>query len=217
MEIIDFDFDLNIEITSPCEPENPCDIDPLCHPRFDLFQDFRMGGLGALMDVTLPVSAHCVDILDCYVNHRSDCVALEHMSLSDDGDRQICMRLFQNRDGSYWETGTCSWCSSEPEFAQVTEIIRASVAAGEAPLWNLLRKMDLPVEFVDALSLGIGGDVACSGLMKSQVEVAILIGYCSVDAYLLAMGCSASAWVPVRRHMQRILLRAEQFASGGAE
>jgi hypothetical protein len=77
--------------------------------------------------------------------------------------------------------------------------------------------MDLPIEFVEALSLGIGGDVACPGLMKDQLEVAILLGYCSVDAYLSAMGCSASAWVPVRRHMQRILLRAQQYATGGAE
>jgi hypothetical protein len=217
MEIIDFDFDLNIEITSPCEPENPCDIDPLCHPRFDLFQDFRMTGLGALMDVTLPVSSSCIDVLDYYVNQKRDCVALEHMSLSGDGDRQICMRLFQHRGGSYWETGTCSWCSSESAFEQVTQTIRASVAAGESPVWNLVRTMDLPIEFVDALSLGISGDVACPGLMKSQIEVAILMGFSSVDAYLSAMGCSASAWVPVRRHMQRILLRAQQFASGGAQ
>ena len=52
--------------------------------------------------------------------------------------------------GRYWETGTHSWCSSEPEFEQVTEIIKASVAAGESPLWNLVRGMSLPAEFVDA-------------------------------------------------------------------
>ena len=38
----------------------------------------------------------------------------------------------------------------------MTEIIRASVAAGESPLWNLVRGMSLPAEFVDALSMGIG-------------------------------------------------------------
>jgi hypothetical protein len=217
MEIIDFAFDLEIEISEPFEPGNPCDADPLCHPRFDLFQDFRMGGLGALMDVTLPVSSSCVDVLDCYVNQQRDCVTLEHFGLANSGDRQICMRLFQYREGAYWETGTFSWCSSEPEFAQVTEVIRASVEAGEAPLWNLLRTMDLPIEFVDALSLGIGGDVAIPRLMKDQLEVAILIGYSSVDACLAAMGCSALHWVPVRRHTQRILLRAQQFATGGAQ
>ena len=216
-EIIDFDFDLDIEISAPYEPGNPRDADPLCHPRFDLYQDFRMGGLGALMNITLPVETPYVDILDCYVNQQRDCVTLEHLGLSDAGDRQICMRLYRYRERAYWETGTYSWLSSEPEFAQVTETIRASVAAGEAPMWNLLRTMDLPVEFVDALSLGIGGDVACPGLMKPYLEVAILIGFCSVDACLAAMGCAASPWVPVRQHTQRVRLRAQQFATGGAQ
>lgn len=216
-EIIDFDFDLDIEINAPYEPGNPRDIDPLCHPRFDLFQDFRMGGLGALMGVTLPVETPCVDMLDCYVNQQRDCVTLDYMGLSESGDRQICLRLFQYRQGAYWETGTYSWLSSEPAFEQVTEIIRKSVAAGEAPMWNLVRAMDLPVQFVDALNLNISGDVACPGLMKPYLEVAILIGFCSVDACLAAMGCAASPWIPVRKHTRRIRLRAQREMLGGAQ
>ena len=78
------------------------------------------------------------------------------MGLPDEGDRQISMRLYKYRDRAYWETGTHSWCSSEPEFDVVTEIIRASVAAGESPMWNLVRGLSLPAEFIDALSMGIG-------------------------------------------------------------
>ncbi len=211
------DFDLDIDINARFDPISPRDSDSLCHPRFDLFQDFRMGGLGALMNITLPVQTPCVDVLDCYVNQQRDCVTLEHLGLSDDRDRQICMRLHRYREKAYWEDATHSWLSSELEFAQVTEIIRKSVSAGEAPMWNLLRAMDLPVEFVDALSLNISGDVACPGLMKPQLEVAIVIGFCSVDACLASMGCAASQWVPVRRHTQRIRLRAQREMLGGAQ
>lgn len=214
-EIIECDLD--IDINTPYEPGNPREADPLSHPRFDLFHDFRMNGLGALMNITLPVQTPCVDVLDCYVNDQRDCVTLDYMGLSDDGDRQICLRLYEYREKAYWEDATYSWLSSEPEFAQVTETIRASVSAGEAPLWNLVRAMDLPVQFVDALSLNISGDVACPGLMKPLLEVAILIGFCSVDACLEAMGCAASLWVPVRRHTRRIRLRAQHFALGGAQ
>jgi hypothetical protein len=218
-EIIDsdFDFDLDIEINAPYEPANPRDADPLCHPRYDLYQDFRMGGLGALMNITLPVSTHCVDMLDCYVNQQRDCVTLDYMGLHEHGDRQICMRLHRYREKAYWEDATHSWLSSEPEFAQVTEIIRKSVAAGEAPLWNLARVIDLPEEVIAALTMGISGDVMCPGLMKPQFEVAILIGFCSVDLCLAAMGCAASQWVPVRRHAQRIRLRAQREMLGGAQ
>ena len=78
------------------------------------------------------------------------------MDLLDGGDRQISMRLYKYRDRAYWENGTHSWCSSEPDFDLVTEIIKASVAAGESPMWNLVRGLPLPAEFIDALSLGIG-------------------------------------------------------------
>ena len=150
------ELDLDIEI-HPRDAENlSYDPDPLNHPRYDLFQDFRMGGLGPLIGVTLPVSTPCVDVLDCYTNAERDCVTLEHMGIPDEGDQQISMRLYKYRDRAYWETGTHSWCSSEPAFERVTGIIRASVAAGESPLWNLMRSLSLPGEFVDALSLGIG-------------------------------------------------------------
>ena len=150
------ELDLDIEIHPRDAATYSYDPDPLSHPRFDLFQSFRMGGLGPLIGVTLPVSTPCVDVLDCYVNDQRDCVTLEHMGLPDDGDRQISMRLYKYRDRAYWETGTHSWCSSEPEFDLVTGIIRASVAAGESPLWNLVRGLSLPAEFIDALSMGIG-------------------------------------------------------------
>ena len=155
-EIIDFDFDLDSEIHSPDTANYSYDPDPLSHPRFDLFQDFRMGGLGPLIGVTLPVSTPCVDVLDCYTNAERDCVTLEHMGLPEHGDRQISMRLYKYRDRAYWETGTHSWVSSEPEFGLVAGIIKASVAAGESPLWNLARGMSLPAEFIDALSMGTG-------------------------------------------------------------
>ena len=118
-----------------------------------------MGGLGPLIGVTLPVSTPCVDVLDCYVNDHRDCVTLEHMGLPDYGDRQISMRLYKYRDRAYWETGNYSWCSSESDFDLVAGIIRASVAAGESPMWNLVRSLPLPAKFIDALSMGSG----CNG------------------------------------------------------
>ena len=150
-ETIDFDLDIHPRDAATYS----YDPDPLSHPRFDLFQSSRMGGLGPLIGVTLPVETPFVDVLDCYVNDHRDCVTLEHMGLPDEGDRQISMRLYKYRDRAYWETGNYSWCSSEPAFEEVTEIIRASVAAGESPLWNLARGMSLPAEFIDALSMGI--------------------------------------------------------------
>ena len=153
-----------------------------------------MGGLGTLMCVTLPVETPCVDVLDCYVNSQRDCVTLEYMDLLDEGDRQISLRLFRQKDSAHWETGAHSWLSSEPEFERVTEIIRASVAAGESPLWNLARGMSLPAEFVDALSLGVGGDLVCPQLIKDDVEKSIWLGFCSTEEYLKTMGCMASPW-----------------------
>ena len=158
------ELDLDIEIHPRDAASLSYDPDPLSHPRFDLFQDFRMGGLGPLIGVTLPVETPCVDVLDCYVNSQRDCVTLEHIDLLDEGDRQISLRLYKYRDRAYWENGTHSWCSSEPAFEMVTEIIKASVAAGESPLWNLVRGMSLPAEFIDALSLGIG----CNGFSWEQ-------------------------------------------------
>jgi hypothetical protein len=96
------------------------------------------------------------------------------------------------RENAYWETGSYSWSSSEPAFEIVTEIIKASVAAGESPLWNLLRSLSLPAEFIDALSLGIGGDPVCPQLIKDDVEKSIWLGFCSTDEYLSAIGCTVS-------------------------
>ena len=158
------EFDLDIEIPPRDAASLSYDPDPLNQPRHDLFQDFRMGGLGPLMGVTLPVSTPCVDVLDCYVNSQRDCVTFEHMGLPDEGDRQISMRLYKCRENAYWETGSYSWSSSEPAFEIVTEIIKASVAAGESPLWNLVRGLSLPAEFIDALSLDIG----CDGSLWEQ-------------------------------------------------
>ena len=76
----------------------------------------------------------------------------------------------------------------------MTEIIKSSVAAGESPLWNLARGMSLPAEFVDALSMGIGGDLVCPQLIKDDVEKSIWLGFCSTDEYLKTMGCMASPW-----------------------
>ena len=153
------EFDLDIEIPPRDAASLSYDPDPLNQPRHDLFQDFRMGGLGTLMYVNLPVATPFVDVLDCYVNSQRDCVTLEHMGLPEHGDRQISMRLYKYRENAYWEIGTHSWSSRGPAFAEVTEIIRASVAAGESPMWGLLRAMELPAEFIDALSMGTG----CNG------------------------------------------------------
>ena len=188
------EFDLDIDIHPSDAAILSYDPDPLSHPRYDLFQSSRMGGLGPLIGVTLPVSTPCVDVLDCYMNAERDCVTLEHMGLPDYGDRQICLRLFRQKDGAHWETSTHSWCSSEPAFEEVTEIIKSSVAAGESPLWNLARGMSLPAEFVDALSMGIGGDLVCPQLIKDDVEKSIWLGFCSTDEYLKTMGCMASPW-----------------------
>ena len=76
----------------------------------------------------------------------------------------------------------------------MTEIIKASVAAGESPLWNLARGMSLPAEFIDALSMGIGGDLVCPQLIKGDVEKSIWLGFCSTEEYLKTMGCMASPW-----------------------
>ena len=89
------EFDLDIEIHPRDAASLSYDPDPLSHPRFDLFQNYRMGGLGPLIGVTLPVSTPFVDVLDCYMNSQRDCVTLEHMGLPDDGDRQISLRLLR--------------------------------------------------------------------------------------------------------------------------
>ena len=75
------EFDLDIDIHPRDAAILSYDPDPLSHPRYDLFQDFRMGGLGPLIGVTLPVRDACVDVLDCYVNNQRDCVTLEHIGL----------------------------------------------------------------------------------------------------------------------------------------
>ena len=43
------EFDLDIEIHPRDAAILSYDPDPLSHPRYDLFQDFRMGGLGPLI------------------------------------------------------------------------------------------------------------------------------------------------------------------------
>ena len=151
------EFDLDIEIHPRDAANLSYDPDPLSHPRFDLFQRFPHGwprptdrGDPARRDTL----RRCARLL-----HRTPNVTASPSStwvFLDDGDRQISLRLYKYRDQAYWETGTHSWCSSEPAFEEVTEIIKASVAAGESPLWNLVRGMSLPAEFIDALSMGIG-------------------------------------------------------------
>jgi len=188
------EFDLDIDIHPSDAAILSYDPDPLSHPRYDLFQSSRMGGLGPLIGVTLPVSTPCVDVLDCYVNDHRDCVTLEHMGLPDYGDRQISMRLYKYRENAYWETGNYSWSSSEPAVEEVAGIICASVAAGESPMWNLVRSLSLPADFIDALSLGVGGDLVCPQLIKEDVEKSIWLGFCSTEEYLKTMGCMASPW-----------------------
>lgn len=171
----------------------------LDYPRIDLFQGFRLGGR-AIAGVLLPVAAPCVDVWALHANCDDEIITLEYSGMPSRPWKQITMRLFQRgEDGQMILETTHSWFSDEKEvFENLLKIVRTSIINEECPLWNIARLIEIPARFLAVLGKEIGGDLVSKNLSKQQVEMALSMGFCTIENYLEVMGCRPSPYVRVR-------------------
>jgi hypothetical protein len=192
----DFDIESAIdEIQSRSKIEA---VNPLEHPRYDLFAEYRLGtSMGAIGCIILP-SDCCQDQLDWYRNFHYESVSLEYGALSAMGLKQLQLRMFRHSvdEEDVKLLKTHSWFSDDlVVFPALTKCIRESVQAGESPLWNIVRTGFVPKHFADVLGEDLTGNGPCRQMIKEKVEIALDCNFVTVQELLSDMGGKPSPWV----------------------
>ena len=193
------DFDIESTIAAISSRPKNVEVDPLEFPRYDLFQEYRMGtSLGAIASIILPIDSPCQDQLDWYRNFHYESVSLEYGALSAMSLKQLQLRMFRHSldEEDVKLLKTHSWFSDDlVVFPALTKCIRESVQAGESPLWNLVRGGFVPNHFADVLAEDLTGNGPCRQLIKEKVEIALDCNFVTVQELLSDMGGKPSPWI----------------------
>lgn len=196
------DFDIESAIDAISSRPQGEEVNPLEHPRYDLFREYRLSTSGASMGaigcLIFPVDTPCVDLIDFYRDFHYESVSLEYGALSAMGLKQLQMRMFRHSvdEEEVKLIETHSWFSDDQvTFSALTKCIRESVQNGESPLWNMVRAGFVPKKFANLLGEDLAGTGACRQLIKDQVEIGLACDLFSVQELLSDLGAKPSPWI----------------------
>lgn len=193
------DFDIDSAIAAISSRPQGEELNPLEHPRYDLFQEYRLGtSMGAIGCLIFPVEIPSVDLIDFYRDFHDESVSLTYGALSGMGLKQLQLRMHRHmfKDEEIKLIETHSWFSDDQlTFAALTKCIRESVQNGESPLWNLVRAGFVPKKFANLLGENLAGTGPCRQMIKNQVEIGLACDLFSVQDLLSDLGAKPSPWI----------------------